>query len=150
MSHYEFEYDVKCKYVIIFPKKKFQKGLSSPWMNPIPFCSRDAILVGIGNALTSIYSGFVIFSVLGYMAYIKGVSVEGVTSKGPGLAFVAYPEGLAMIPGAPFWSVCFFFMMFTVGLDSLVSKMNSRAEFVLGNMKNMLVFSIISQHWNGM
>lgn len=39
---------------------------------------------------------------------------------GPGLAFVAYPEGLALIPGAPFWSICFFFMMFTVGLDSLV------------------------------
>ena len=41
---------------------------------------------------------------------------------GPGLAFVAYPEGLALIPGAPFWSICFFFMMFTVGLDSLVSR----------------------------
>ena len=46
---------------------------------------------------------------------------DRVLATGPGLAFVAYPEGLAMIPGAPLWSVCFFFMMFTVGLDSLVS-----------------------------
>ena len=43
---------------------------------------RDAILVGIGNALTSLYSGFVIFSVLGYMAYIKGVDIKDVTAKG--------------------------------------------------------------------
>ncbi len=43
---------------------------------------RDAILVGIGNALTSLYSGFVIFSVLGYMSHIKGAKLEDVTSKG--------------------------------------------------------------------
>lgn len=84
-------------------------------------CNRDAILVGIGNALTSIYAGLVIFSVLGYMAHVKGIDkIDDVTKDGPGLAFVVYPEGLSMIPGAPFWSICFFFMMFTVGLDSLV------------------------------
>ena len=43
---------------------------------------RDAILVGFGNAATSLYSGFVIFSVLGYMAYIKDVDLEVVTAKG--------------------------------------------------------------------
>ena len=37
---------------------------------------------------------------------------------GPGLAFIAYPEGLAMMPLAPFWSVLFFVMLFTLGVDS--------------------------------
>ncbi len=46
-------------------------------------CFRDSFVVGIGNALTSIYSGFVIFAVLGYMAHIKGLEdVNLVTKKG--------------------------------------------------------------------
>ena len=52
---------------------------------------------------------------------------------GPGLAFVAYPEGLALIPFAPFWAVCFFFMMFTVGLDSLVSAARTTEWQILQN-----------------
>ena len=55
---------------------------------------------------------------------------------GPGLAFVAYPEGLALIPGAPFWAICFFFMMFTVGLDSLVS---------VGRTKTLLAWQICDE-----
>ncbi|ELT92352.1 hypothetical protein CAPTEDRAFT_191230 [Capitella teleta] len=93
--------------------------------------NKDAVLVGAGNALTSFYAGFVIFSVLGYMAYVKGVPVDRVTAQGPGLAFVAYPEGLALIPGAPFWAICFFFMMFSVGLDSLFGQVETIAAGII-------------------
>jgi SNF family Na+-dependent transporter len=40
---------------------------------------------------------------------------------GPGLVFIVYPEGIATLPGAPFWAVIFFLMLLTLGLDSSVS-----------------------------
>jgi len=46
------------------------------------YFSRDSLIVPIINCGTSIYAGFVIFSVLGYMAKIKGVDVADVAAQG--------------------------------------------------------------------
>lgn len=81
-------------------------------------CLRDSILVPIINCATSFYAGFVIFSVLGFMAHKKGVSVGDVAANGPGLVFVVYPEGLTTMPLPPLWSVLFFLMMMTLGFSS--------------------------------
>lgn len=43
---------------------------------------RDSITIPIINCLTSFYAGFAIFSVLGYMARAKNVSVSAVTTEG--------------------------------------------------------------------
>lgn len=45
-------------------------------------CSRDALLTSTVNCVTSFFSGFAIFSVLGYMAYKHGVSIEDVATEG--------------------------------------------------------------------
>ncbi|XP_070572810.1 sodium-dependent dopamine transporter-like isoform X2 [Ptychodera flava] len=79
---------------------------------------RDALVTSTINCVTSFLSGFVIFSVLGYMANRQGLEVGEVATEGPGLVFIVYPEALSTMPGSTFWSLIFFAMLITLGLDS--------------------------------
>ncbi|XP_052285937.1 sodium- and chloride-dependent glycine transporter 2-like isoform X2 [Dreissena polymorpha] len=78
----------------------------------------DALLISSMDLITSIIAGFVIFANLGGMAKQIGVGVKDVAKGGYGLAFVAYPEALSKLPPNQLWSILFFFMLFTLGLDS--------------------------------
>lgn len=81
-------------------------------------CYRDALLTSSINCLTSFLAGFVIFSVLGYMAHVQNVHIKEVGLEGPGLVFIVYPEAISLMSGSTFWSIIFFTMLITLGLDS--------------------------------
>lgn len=56
-----------------------------------PFLNSDAIVTSLVNCLTSFMSGFVIFTVLGYMAEMRKVDVEDVAKdKGKCLRGAGY------------------------------------------------------------
>lgn len=84
----------------------------------LPLTPRDAILTSCINSATSFMAGFVIFSVLGYMAHTSHQRIEDVATEGPGLVFIVYPAAIATMPGSTFWALIFFMMLLTLGLDS--------------------------------
>ncbi|XP_067930581.1 sodium- and chloride-dependent glycine transporter 2-like [Watersipora subatra] len=79
---------------------------------------KDTLVVTIGNSLTSIFAGFVIYSYIGHLADRLGVEVDKVSDGGTGLAFIIFPAAILTLPFPPFWSVLFFVMLLTLGLDS--------------------------------
>ncbi|KAL9967788.1 hypothetical protein ACROYT_G026081 [Oculina patagonica] len=79
---------------------------------------KDALIISITNCATSIFAGFAIFSILGFIAGQQGKNIEDIASQGPGLAFIAYPAALAQLPVPQAWAVLFFLMLIMLGLDS--------------------------------
>ncbi|XP_073986394.1 sodium-dependent noradrenaline transporter-like [Rhodnius prolixus] len=81
-------------------------------------CFSDCIITSMVNSFTSFFSGFVIFTYLGFMSHKQGIPISSVATDGPGLVFEVYPEAIATLPGSHFWSLLFFFMLIMLGLDS--------------------------------
>uniref|UniRef100_A0A8C2ZSG6 Zgc:158427 n=1 Tax=Cyclopterus lumpus TaxID=8103 RepID=A0A8C2ZSG6_CYCLU len=81
-------------------------------------CYKDCLWLCLLNSGTSIVAGFAVFSVLGFMAHEQGVPIAEVAESSPGLAFIAYPQAVAMMPLPQLWSICFFVMLILLGLDT--------------------------------
>ncbi|KAK0146466.1 Sodium- and chloride-dependent glycine transporter 2 [Merluccius polli] len=84
-------------------------------------CYRDTIIVTCTNSATSIFAGFVIFSVIGFMAHELKVPIEKVADHGPGIAFVVYPGGSDQTASVSILAIIFFLMLLTLGLDTMVT-----------------------------
>ena len=88
--------------------------------------NNNAAIIGLADFATSFIAGLAIFATLGGMAFVtqqagNPVGVDKVLDAGPGLVFVAFPYALAQLPGAPWWSLIFFFTLVTLGIDSAFS-----------------------------
>lgn len=100
-------------------------------------CHRDAILIAFINCGTSVFAGFVVFSILGFMAHSAGEDVENVITSGPALAFIAYPDAVAQMPVPQLWSFLFFFMLITLGLDSMFTFVETLTTCVLDHFNQL-------------
>jgi NSS family neurotransmitter:Na+ symporter len=83
--------------------------------------SRNAVLTGFINSGYSLFAGFAVFSVLGFMATSYGKPVSEVVSQSIGLAFVAYPKAVSLIPSGRLFGAIFFLCLVVAGLSSSIS-----------------------------
>ncbi|XP_050452102.1 sodium- and chloride-dependent glycine transporter 1-like isoform X2 [Cataglyphis hispanica] len=105
-------------------------------------CYKDSLIVAISNIGTSFFAGLVIFSVIGFLAHELDVPVASVVDEGAGLAFIVYPEVVARLPVASIWSLLFFIMLLTLGLDSQFALMETVTTAILDGIPAMRNYKI--------
>ena len=81
--------------------------------------TNNAFIASFSNCATSFFAGFAVFSIVGFIMQALSVPVGDVSSAGLGLAFVTFPVGISMLPGAnAFIGILFFLCVFFLGIDS--------------------------------
>jgi len=83
--------------------------------------TRSAILTGLINSGYSLFAGVAVFSVLGFMATSQEKAISEVVSQSIGLAFVAYPKAVSLMPGGNIFGAIFFLCLVVAGLSSSIS-----------------------------
>ncbi|KAK7793593.1 hypothetical protein R5R35_008887 [Gryllus longicercus] len=105
-------------------------------------CYKDSLIVAISNIGTSFFAGLVIFSVIGFLAHELNVEVTKVLDQGAGLAFIVYPEVVTRLPVSPVWSLLFFVMLLTLGLDSQFALMETVTTAILDRFPNLRDYKV--------
>jgi NSS family neurotransmitter:Na+ symporter len=108
--------------------------------------TRGAFLTALINCGYSLFAGFAVFSVLGFMAASQGMPISEVVSQSIGLAFVAYPKALSLMPGGGFFGAIFFLCLFVAGMSSSISIMEAFTSAVVDKFgfRRKAVVTVIS------
>ncbi|KAL7777926.1 hypothetical protein CFE70_004599 [Pyrenophora teres f. teres 0-1] len=106
-------------------------GYFTSWAS---YCSQhsnavqDALIIGFSNSAVEIIAAFSVFGVIGYL----GIDPSSGKALGTFVTgFITYPEALAQMPGAPFFSVIFFFTLFLLGLTSAFSLLEVMTTLIM-------------------
>lgn len=84
---------------------------------------RDATIITTIDTFTSLLAGCCIFGIIGHLAHELGVEdISLVVKKGPGLAFISYPDAISKFKTLPqIFSVLFFLMLYLLGIGSNIA-----------------------------
>lgn len=93
---------------------------------------KDSIIICLGNSVFSLMAGFAVFGTLGYMATTTGVEISDVVKESIGLAFVAYPKAISLMPVlSKLFGFLFFTSLVIAGLSSAVSLVEAFASAII-------------------
>lgn len=87
--------------------------------------TRNALIIAFINSGYSLLTGFGVFAVLGFMAHSENKAIADVVTESIGLAFVAYPKAIGLMPGGNLFGAIFFLCLTVAGLSSAVSIMEA-------------------------
>ncbi len=84
---------------------------------------RNAFLIGISDAITAIVAGLAVFGCLGHLATPEGggIPIEEWMDGSLGIAFIAYPKMISLIPLGSILGPLFFLMLLLLAIDSSFS-----------------------------
>lgn len=95
---------------------------------------KNGVIAGFSNSVFSIIVGFGVFGILGYMANQQGVAIADVATSGIGLAFIAFPKAINLLPGLPqLFGFAFFLSLTIAGLSSSISLIESVVSSLIDN-----------------
>jgi len=92
---------------------------------------RNSLIVGFSNSLYEVCAGFGVFSILGYMATKQHQEINEVVANGIGLAFVAYPKAISLLPCGRLFGFLFFLLLVIAGISSSISIIEAFTAAVL-------------------
>jgi NSS family neurotransmitter:Na+ symporter len=83
---------------------------------------KDSIFISLINCAFSVFVGLGVFAILGYMASKTSQPIEELVDQGIGLAFVAFPKAISMLPSFnKIFGILFFGSLVIAGLSSSIS-----------------------------
>lgn len=92
---------------------------------------KNSLIVALTNCFYSIFAGFGVFAILGYMALKQHTAIANVVDSGIGLAFVAYPKAISMLPFGAVFGAFFFFLLTIAGISSSISIIEAFTSAIL-------------------
>jgi NSS family neurotransmitter:Na+ symporter len=82
----------------------------------------SALCTGLVNSGFSIFAGFAVFSILGYMSVKQGIPVEKIVESPIAIAFMVYPKAISLLPRyGSLFGIIFFLALCIAGVSSSIS-----------------------------
>ncbi|XP_058975221.1 sodium-dependent nutrient amino acid transporter 1 [Musca domestica] len=105
---------------------------------------RDAMIVTSLDTVTSLLAGVTIFGILGNLAHNLNISdIKEVVQSGTALAFISYPDAIAKFQAVPqLFAVLFFFMLFVLGVGSIVALQSTIVTIVCDQFKSFKYWAV--------
>lgn len=88
----------------------------------------DNMIICFGNSLVSFIAGFAVWAIVGYLQGLDHIAKSKTSSAG--LAFIAYPTAVDLMPASNFWAIILGATLFLLGVDSAFAMVEAASTVI--------------------